>query len=270
MIKADFHTHTYYCDGKNSPAEMAESAYKKGLSFLGISGHSHTDFEDYCMSAENTAKYVSEINQLKIQYNDKVTVLLGSERDYYGMDDGFKYDYLIGSVHYIKCSGEYLPVDLSSEAAERNINEFFGGDQYKYAEAYYELEGRIFERVDADIIGHIDLLTKFEEQKQHFDTSNPRYVNAWKTAIFELIKYNKPFELNSGAMSRGYRFTPYPSSDILKFIKENGGHIMLNSDSHSAENICFAYDAERALAISNGFKSSLILTGNGFEEIPLL
>ena len=27
MLKADFHTHTTYCDGKNTPAEMVKAAY---------------------------------------------------------------------------------------------------------------------------------------------------------------------------------------------------------------------------------------------------
>ena len=30
MLKADFHTHTTYCDGKNTPAEMVKAAYGMG------------------------------------------------------------------------------------------------------------------------------------------------------------------------------------------------------------------------------------------------
>ena len=32
--------HTCYCDGKNTPEEMVQSAIEKGLSTVGISGHS--------------------------------------------------------------------------------------------------------------------------------------------------------------------------------------------------------------------------------------
>ena len=28
MLRANFHTHTTFCDGKNTPAEMAEAAYR--------------------------------------------------------------------------------------------------------------------------------------------------------------------------------------------------------------------------------------------------
>ena len=66
MIKSDFHTHTTYCDGKNSPKEMVEAAYKNGFSAIGFSSHSHTPFdESYCMSVENTEKYIHEVNALK-------------------------------------------------------------------------------------------------------------------------------------------------------------------------------------------------------------
>ena len=39
MLKADFHTHTTYCDGKNTPAEMVKAAYDMGFTDFGISGH---------------------------------------------------------------------------------------------------------------------------------------------------------------------------------------------------------------------------------------
>lgn len=36
------HTHTAFCDGKNTMEEMAEAAYKAGVRYYGVSGHSHT------------------------------------------------------------------------------------------------------------------------------------------------------------------------------------------------------------------------------------
>ena len=39
---ADFHTHTSYCDGNNTTAEMAAAAFARGLRVYGFSGHGHT------------------------------------------------------------------------------------------------------------------------------------------------------------------------------------------------------------------------------------
>ena len=50
-IKANLHTHTTWCDGKNTAEEMVRSAIESGFDVLGFSGHSYTSFdESYCMS----------------------------------------------------------------------------------------------------------------------------------------------------------------------------------------------------------------------------
>ena len=51
--KLNFHTHTKYCDGKNTTAEMVERAVALGFSALGFSGHAYTPPEpEYSMSHE--------------------------------------------------------------------------------------------------------------------------------------------------------------------------------------------------------------------------
>lgn len=42
MIKADFHTHSTYCDGKNTLEEMLDAAIYKKMAAIGFSGHSHS------------------------------------------------------------------------------------------------------------------------------------------------------------------------------------------------------------------------------------
>ncbi|MBO5371040.1 MAG: PHP domain-containing protein, partial [Clostridia bacterium] len=39
MILEDLHTHTTYCDGKDSPEDMVKTAIEKGLRVIGFSGH---------------------------------------------------------------------------------------------------------------------------------------------------------------------------------------------------------------------------------------
>ena len=52
------HTHTTWCDGKNTPAEMAAAALDCGLRTLGFSGHIYTPADtSYCMSPEGTEEY---------------------------------------------------------------------------------------------------------------------------------------------------------------------------------------------------------------------
>ena len=87
--------------------------------------------------------------------------------------------------------------------------------------------------------------------------------------VLKLTKYNKPFEINTGAMARGYRTEPYPHKNILKMIFENGGNIIFSSDCHNKEQLDFGYDMAEKLALEVGFKKQAIITEDGIKHIPI-
>lgn len=235
----DLHTHTTYCDGKNTPEQMVKAAIEKGLLCIGFSGHSYTHFDErYCMSRQGVKDYCTEIADLKIKYKNEIEILCGIEQDYYSEESTESFDYVIGSVHYLFRDGVYLPLDESAEILKEGIDKYFDGDANLLAEAYFETVSDVVNKTNADVIGHFDLITKFGT----FDTSHPRYVAAWKKAVDKLIPFGKPFEINTGAISRGYTDTPYPSAEIRRYVKEKGGTFILSSDSHCAETLCFGFD----------------------------
>lgn len=257
-MKTDLHMHTTYCDGNNTPEEMIESAIRRGLDVAGISGHSYMKEDDsYCMSLEGTEQYIAEISELKKKYEDRITVLLGIERDYLSDIDNSRFEYVIGSVHCVGKDGICIPVDWNADVLKQFADRFCGGDMMTVAEMYYENVGGIVERSDCDIIGHFDLITKFIEQEAYPDTNDPRYIAAWKRAVDRIFEAwdrrergkrandfclheflglsDVPiFEINTGAISRGYRTTPYPMPDQVEYIRTKGGVFITNSDSHKA------------------------------------
>ena len=242
MIKTDLHMHTSYCDGKNTPEDMIKSAVEKGFNCVGISGHSYTYFdESYCMSREDTERYKKDISWLKRKYAKKINVLCGIEQDYYSEEMTDDYDYVIGSVHYLKKGDSFIPVDESAEILKQAADKHFDGDIYSVCELYFETVGDVVNKTSAGIIGHFDLITKFNEKEKLFDENNPRYIAAWQKSADRLLKTGKVFEINTGAISRGYRTTPYPSAQIIEYIRKNGGHFILSSDAHSAENIGYKF-----------------------------
>lgn len=243
MSRADFHVHTTFCDGKNTPREMVEAAIQKGLSTIGFSAHSFTSFdESYCILEEREAEYRAEIQALAKEYRNQIRILCGIEQDVYADQAPDVYDYTIGSVHYIKKDGIYYPVDESPAVFANMCEEGFGGDYYALCEAYYETVASIADTMEPDIIGHFDLVTKFNEGNLFFDETNPRYVEAWQYAMDALLPLDVPFEVNTGAMSRGYREMPYPSSEQLLYLADNGGSVILSGDAHSADSLCYAFD----------------------------
>ncbi len=242
MIRSDFHTHTTFCDGKSSVEEMCLSAVKMNMKTLGFSGHCHMEVDEEYYMSKTASDYRAEVNDAKNRFAESLEILCGIEQDYYADTSADGYDYIIGSVHYLKHGKDYISVDHSEEMFRENVKKHFDGDYYAFVEEYFSLVGEVVEKTGADIIGHFDLVTKFNEGDRLFDTKHPRYVSAWKAAVDRLLKHNTPFEINTGAISRGYRSAPYPSDEIVKYIAERGGRFVLNSDSHSDGTICYQFD----------------------------
>ena len=241
----DLHTHTDFSDGKNTAEEMVLSAISLGLDTLGISDHSHDTGCDVGVPPGRREEYRGEIQRLREKYAGRIRILCGIERDYY-FDDDIVYDYCIGSVHSIKTEdGDYVFVDWTAEMLSEGVRKHFGGDWMAMAEAYYSLEADVVRKTECDIIGHFDLLTKFNEGASFFDVNDPAYVRAWKKAADELLETGKLFEINMGAISRGYRTAPYPSREIREYIRARGGKFILSSDSHQKETIAYQFDRWR-------------------------
>ena len=242
MITRDLHVHTTYSDGKSSPEQVVLSAIEKGLLTLGFSDHSYTPFDSgYTLKKEKISDYINEISYLKEKYRDKIEILCGVEQDYYSPPSPNGLDFIIGSVHYIKIGNEYILVDNTPAHLRAATEKYFGGDIYALIEEYYRLAGEVAEKTNADIIGHFDLITKFNEKENLFDQSHPRYIAAWQSAADRLLKANIPFEINTGAISRGYRTTPYPEKSIIEYIKQKGGRFVFSSDSHHADTLAFNF-----------------------------
>ena len=233
MIPSNYHTHTRYCDGRDTPEELILEPIRLGCPEIGFSGHSYTPFDpSYCMSPEVCDLYYSEVRRLGKKYKDKIKVLCGIEQDYFSPAPTDRYDYVIGAVHYIEKNGVYLPVDKSSERQIADVKQYYGGDFYAYCADYYRLVGRIYEKTKCDIVAHFDLVTKFNETGDLFDTGDPRYVKAADEALAALLPCPVTFEINSGAIARGYRKTPYPEPRILDTLRQNGAKIIKTSDCH--------------------------------------
>ena len=265
----DYHVHSTYCDGKSSLRQNVESAISLGMNVLGFSGHSFIENSGYSMTREGTEEYRKEISTLKSEYSDRITLLCGLEKDYFSDDDESKFDYVIGSLHFVTDGENKYDVDHTPMKTAAIISDVFGGDPLSYCEAYYSLLSKLFDNVSADIIGHFDLINKFCEKGLSFETSDKRYIDACTNALDSLLVYNVPFEINTGAISRGHRTAPYPSPEALKYIRERGGSIIFNSDSHDAKNLCYAFDLAREYSLSCGFKTRTVLTDKGKIEIEL-
>ena len=99
----NFHMHTTYCDGANTPKEMAEAACALGCREIGFSGHSWLDFDPmWTMEPDAAVHYRETVYGLKKDFAGQMKIFLGIEQDYCSdTDDLPLYDYVIGGVHCV-------------------------------------------------------------------------------------------------------------------------------------------------------------------------
>ena len=265
------HTHSTMCDGKNTLAEMAAAAFAAGAVSFGASGHSHTPLpEDKgCVLPADMSAYRAEVLRLREEYAGRMDVLLGIELDNCADVTAEGFDYWIGSAHRLRGpDGRWYTVDWDAETLAACCETAFGGDGLAMAERYYG-EVRRMAAMGPAILGHIDLVTKFCENTPLFDQASPRYRSAALEALHAADPRSTLLEINTGAMSRGYRKTPYPALFLLEEWRRMGGRIILTADAHSASAVVYGYDQAAELALAAGFTRSAVLTAGGITEYPL-
>ena len=267
MNYSNLHTHSIYSDGKHTPREIIEQAIAQNMTAIGISDHSYTFFDTrYCLAEEKNRQYINELLALKAEYADKIDVLVGIELD--GFSTGYNktdFDYIIGSCHYINFDGDYRSVDSSLEGVVDAVNTFCGGDALHFAKLYFDTYSTALDAMRPDILGHIDLVAKLGVVNE----DSLEYRKMAIQTLVDSLSHTNIIEMNTGAISRGYRKIPYPAPFLLKEIKERGGKIILSSDSHSKDTLTFFFDESIALLRENGINSIVTYQNGSFEEIGI-
>lgn len=261
----NYHTHTEFCDGENSAEEMVKTALKKGFSALGFSSHGYTPHDlRYCIKDE--IGYIAEINRLKEKYKNKIQIYLGVEEDASEpVKNRESYDYVIGSYHYIKCGGNYMAVD-SSEEHFKKLFKAMNSDIIKTADAYFTPFCDYILKRKPDIVGHFDLITKYDELMKTGFMKNSDYLKISEKYLEIALKSDCIFELNTGAIARKCRTTPYPAENLLHFMKKRGGKLILSSDCHFSEGLDFYFSEAKKILKSVGFEYVYALYDNKFEK----
>ena len=266
MKRQNLHCHTSFDDGKNSPEEMVLAALQAGFGSIGVSLHCPIDGEEaWTCPVGEEQRFIDEMRRLQTAYAGRIAVWCGLEYDMDAVRRSVPpYDYIIGSCHIL---GGF-PIDADPEEAALLIA-VHGGEQ-RAAALYYERLSAMADYPEISIVGHFDLPTKYNEKVPLYDTAAPAYRDAAFAAMEKLSAAGKIFEINSGAISRGWRTSPYPEPALLRHLKDIGGRICISSDAHSADAIDCAFDLCEALARDCGFKELWQFDGRDFAPVPLM
>lgn len=270
MYIQNLHTHTNYCDGADTPEEIVIKAIEKGFSSIGFSGHSYNPHSKFWEKRENkTDAYKSEILNLKEKYKEKLDIFLGLEVESCYEADVKECDYLIWAVHYLDVGDKFVTFDLDLNGVKNVINEYYDNSGIKFAKAYYETLAQVPKYAEFDIIAHFDLITKHIEKEVLFDVNSKEYKNAAIEAVDALRGKIPFFEVNTGAIARGYRKSPYPSVDIIKEMKRMGFGAVITSDCHDKNMLDCKFDEATEFLKECGFREKYVLTKHGFSSVAL-
>ena len=262
-MRENLHTHTTWCDGADTPDAIVRAALDKGFSTIGFSSHaSFPEPSETVLAPERGSAYAADIRRVGEEHADRIRVLLGLEADYIpgvttperGRYAALGLDYLIGSIHYVIAQdGGRVPVDHTPQLLAEGIAAHFPGGVESYVRTYYRQLREMVSRFDFDIAGHLDLVRKFNAKHPYFDESASWYREELALTADAVAASGKLVEVNTGAISRGWRDDAYPSAAFRALSRERGVRFVLSSDSHAASTIDCAFDrfgsAERFLAV---------------------
>ena len=272
MILQNLHTHTTFCDGRDSAEDMVKRAIELGFHSIGFSGHAKMpQYFPVYLEDEKLKAYKTELNRLRLVYGEKIKIYTGIEYDRYSVGGTSGYDYVIGSVHYVEKDGELLDFDGSAQLAMDTIRDYYGGDGLAYARDYFHTMAGMGDAISFDIVGHFDIVSKNCEKHHLFDTECKEYKNMALEALHAISERVNLFELNTGAISRGYKSIPYPAPFILREMKALGCRMVITSDCHDRRKLDAYFPEARDMLRSFGFKETYYLDklAGGFVPQPL-
>jgi len=285
--KANFHTHSTFCDGKFSAEDMVIAAIEKGFDVLGFSSHClhplnpefYKPFDNiWHIPSANIKSYTEEIRRLKEKYADKIQLYLGFEADYFDSPEygtaipsmenyaEFEPDYLIGAVHFINTDKGFFTVDNKPEIVKESLSRLYSKpngeiDGRAAVCDYFAAERAMLQKGDFDIIAHCDLIKLRNGPLNFFNPEESWYKDELKATALEIARSGVIAEINTGAIGRGIMDDTYPSQYFLELLYELGVPVCINSDAHTTQMLDGAFDRAAAQAKKTGY-TELVYPGD--------
>lgn len=262
----DLHIHTRLCGhASGEMEEYVQAALNAGLQEMGFSDHIPVAYFDgelknYSMDVEQLPGYVAEIDRLRKAYSD-ITILRGMEVDFLPgtekkmMDiiKGYKWDYLIGGVHFMDKWGFDNPAEIA---------EYANWDMSELYDRYYYLVGLAARSGYFNIIAHADLIKKFNFRPQ--GSLTPYY----EQTVRILRDTGVATEINTA----GWRVPAeevYPNPELLEMCLHYKVPVTLGSDAHKPDLVANRFTQAVALLRDIGFTQVATFRQGQRRMVPL-
>ncbi len=241
----NLHSHTEYCDGRNTMEEMAHGALESGMEYYGFTPHSPISVASKCnMDAAKVDEYIMRSREIASRYAPQCAFLTGMEIDYLGSEWGphldyfqrMDLDYRIGSVHFVPTRDRVaIDCDGSFERFAPNLDRMFMGDIRYVVEKYFEQVITMTERGGFDILGHLDKMAGNASQAAPGIEDEPWYEGLIDHALSAASSAGVIVEINTKALATKGRF--FPATRWWRKVIATGLPMAVNSDAHYVDKI---------------------------------
>lgn len=246
MLKFNYHSHSTFCDGKNTLEEMALSAIERGMQYFGFSAHSPVPFKnDFGLPTSEIDNYLNETKRLKKIYEDKIKLFTSMEFDYIPKisedirerAEKYNLDYIISSIHLVSSENGLWFIDGSKqESYDKGLIECFGGDIKKAVKAFYSQTNEMISKINPNILGHFDKV-KMHNKDRYFKEDEPWYRDLVMESI-DLMKQNNTIcEINTRGLYKGRSNDYFPQTPWIKALAQKQVRVTISTDCHKADEV---------------------------------
>jgi len=258
------HSGEFCRHAKGELEAVVEAAVARGFTHYGLSEHCPRDRVEDLYPDEHAlgpsglaaafAAYVDKALALRERYADRIELLVGFETERLPptswaarmtvLRASAPFDYVVGSVHDVDGVWVDYKPELTAELAAR-----VGGRDALHIR-YFDALIELVQTLRPEIVGHLDLVRKFDGPGASFSPAVLRHVER----VLEAVRVaGAMLDVNCGAARRGHS-PVYPLPEILQRACQMGIPVTLGDDSHGAHDVGVGLDGCLAAIAAAGYR----------------
>jgi len=243
---------------------VVERAIEAGFTHYGLSEHCPRYRSDDLFPGEEDLgptglidafnAYAAHARALRERVGDRLQLLVGFETERLPPEDWVTRmralreqvapDYIVGSVHDVQ--GHVI--DFSAEKT-RDIATQLGGTEQLQG-LYFDALSELVQALRPEIVGHIDLIRKFDGPSASF---SPRIMRRIDDTLEVVRQTGGVLDVNCATFRRGLG-PVYPLPEILARACQLGVGVTLGDDSHGAHDVGIGLEASMAAIAAAGYR----------------
>ena len=145
----------------------------------------------------------------------------------------------------------------------------FNNDIQKLVRTYYDNVVSMIKNDPPDIIGHLDLVKKLNDNNRYFNEEDNWYQDIVTEVIEVISSGNCIVELNTRGYYKGFTREFYPGKRILKKCLEYNIPVTISSDAHKTEEIDDCFEKAATLLLNIGYEKVHIFHEGGWHGVGL-